>query len=122
MADISRQDVQSLLDTTRNILLQRLVTRQEVQAITEGARDRIVANMQQQAQLVRQMNYQNIQMYRRVVALETRMANLEHELKASRQLTLHVAENMPQKIIMPVMPENKAQAPTPTQQYAYRPN
>jgi hypothetical protein len=65
--------------------------------------------MQQQAQLVRQMNYQ-------------RMANLEHELKASRQLTLHVAENMPQKIIMPVMPENKAQAPTPTQQYAYRPN
>jgi hypothetical protein len=119
MADITKQDVQNLLDTHRNVLIQRLGSKQDMQIMTDQARDRVLVLLQQQIQLIRQMNYQSIQMYRRVVALETRLATLEHELKASRQLTKHVAENMPQQIVMPAMPE---QAPTPAQQYAYRPN
>jgi hypothetical protein len=119
MADITKQDIQSLLDAQRNMLLQRLGSRQDMQMLTDGARDKIMMLIQQQAQLVRQMNYQNIQMYRRVVSLETRAANLEHELKVVHQLVINLVENQPQKIVMPAQPE---QGPVPAQQYAYRPS
>lgn len=116
MGNISRQDVQSIVDNARNTLLQRLVTKQELQSTTDTTRDRLITLLQQQAQLIKQMNYQSIQMFRRTVAMEQKMATLEHDLKASHQLMLYMAENMPRQIAMPVMPEQSEQAP---QQYVY---
>lgn len=118
MAEVSKQDIQYLLDAQRNTLLQRLGTKQDMQIISDVSRDKIMALLQQQAQLIRQMNYQNIQMYRRVVTLETRMANMEYSLKTVHQLTHNVAENMPRQMVMPAIPETN-NAPTPN--YSYNP-
>jgi hypothetical protein len=119
MGNITRQDVQAIVDTARNTLLQKLATRQDVQTVCDNTRDRTMAVIQQQIQTIRQMNYQNIQMFRRVVALESRMATLEHELKAAHQLMVRLMENMPQQIAMPAMPEGQ---PVPREhQYVYRP-
>jgi ribosomal 50S subunit-associated protein YjgA (DUF615 family) len=119
MGNVTRQDVQAIIDAARNTILQKAATRQDVQTIADNTRDRTMAVIQQQIQTIRQMNYQNIQMFRRVVALESRMATLEHELKAAHQLVVRLVENMPQQIVMPAMPENQ---PAPHgQQYVYRP-
>lgn len=118
MADISKQDIQNLLDAQRNILLQRLGTKQDMQMLTDSSRDKMMALLQQQAQLIRQMNYQNIQMYRRVVAMETRQANVEYELKVMHQRLVNLIENMPRQLVMPAQTETPS---APAQNYAYRP-
>ncbi len=82
---MTRQDLQSALDYAKNKIIERMVSKSEVQNV----RDRIIVTMngqyQQQQQWVRQSFVQVDQQTRRI-------ANLEQELKGMRQLMSRLLE------------------------------
>ncbi len=124
MGTLSRQDVQSLLENTKNRIIERVTTRQDVKLLTEATRDRIMNYMHDllqihQQNMMRRGDVQSTQLLRRQVALETRIATLEQELKIMRQLIEKLAnQTPPQHIYMPIQPENGEKPPYT--QYAYK--
>jgi hypothetical protein len=126
MGPATKQDVQSIVDTSKNRVLERVALRQDVQWLMDQTR--VLLNLlQQNQQYLKQAEYQRLQQTRRVIALETRIAQLEQEVRGHRQTLNRVAESRPQQIVMPSQPVNQApqnNAPAPDQypgQYVYRP-
>lgn len=119
MTPVSRQDVQSMINTLQNRILERTALRQDVQALTEVVKNLLNLN-QQNHQLFRQSEYQRLQMVRRAVALEARMGQLEAELRAMRGTMQRMSEQqpLPQRLSVPAQPP--AQQPAQAQ-YLYRP-
>jgi hypothetical protein len=124
MGPISKQDVQSMLNTAQNRILERVALRQDVQALTDVVKNLLNLNQQNQ-QLFRQSEYQRLQLVRRAVALEARMGQLEAELRAMRTTVsatmtrMTDQQSVPQRMNMPATPESQ-QSSMPAQ-YLYRP-
>lgn len=117
MSPVNRQDVQNIVEIARNRIMERMVTKQDISAITDAIRN--ISNLHLQSQqLLKQSEYQQSQLSRRVVALEARLINLEAELRNTQQAMLRVAEQ-PQRIVVPAQPQTESQ---PTTEYVYRPS
>lgn len=126
MTHATKQDVQNLVENSKNQLIQRMATRQDMQIVNDNLRV-IITNLQQSQQLLqqgqqllRQSEYQRIQMMRRTVALEARLIQVDQELRAVKAALERLAESQPQKVIMPV-PATEAPKTAPGQGYSYNP-
>jgi hypothetical protein len=123
MVSLTKQDLQNALDVARNRLLERVATRQDVSALRETIRV-LTVTLQQSQQLLRQEEYQRVQLVRRAVAMESRMVQLENELRTVRVSMVQLAnaqpvEKMTERVIM-MDPEQQARQ-TPEQRY-YNPS
>lgn len=93
MISLSKQDVQSVIDSAKNRILERVATRQDIQVACDATRDRVLNYIhdvqQQQYQLTRQTSVQVNQMMRRMAALENRLMTLETDLHTElRNITM----------------------------------
>lgn len=85
MAPASRQDVQNMLNVTTSKVLDRLISKYDIQTVCEQSRDRIINSMQnlhtQDQRLIGQTVWQLNQTLSRLVQVETRMLTLEQQMK-----------------------------------------
>ncbi len=118
MGPVSRQDVQNIVEVARNRIMERAVTKQDITTLTDTIRN--LTNLHQQSQqMLKQSEYQRLQLSRQVVAAEARLANLENEVRTTQAMINRLAGQRPQHIIMPVpVPQGQDNQPT---QYSYRP-
>lgn len=113
MNPISRQDVQNIVDISRNRIMERMVTKQDVAMVSEALRNIMVVNQQNQ-QLLKQSEYQRAQLAKRVVTLEGRIASFENEIRSVSTTMLRSAEQRAQQITLPTQNQ-----PQESPQYAY---
>ncbi len=118
MANLTKQDIQNIVENAKNRVLERVVTRQDVQCQTDLMKV-MFTNLQQALQLVRQSEYQRIQMSRQIAGLEGKLMQLDQELRLLKSATQKLADNQPERIIMPVQSDNSR---TPESRYLYNPN
>lgn len=117
MADLTKQDLQNIVDNAKNRVLERVVTRQDLQCQTDLIKV-MYANLQQALQLSRQSEFQRAQMARQIVGLESKLTQMDQELRQVRAITQKIIDNQPERIIMPVQTSG---TPTPEQKYVYNP-
>ena len=96
MISLTKQDMQNVIDSAKNRILERVATRQDIQVACEATRDRVLTyihDVQQQLyQLTKQTNVQTQQLLRRVINIENRLATLEYDLKSIYALLQKIAE------------------------------
>lgn len=123
MAPVTRQDVQNIVEISRNRLLERVATRQDVTVLTDTVRT--LNNLHQQSQqLLKQSEYQRLQLTRRAVALEARLGQLENDLRSINATLIKLLTQKPQQqqMVVPTPATPAEQQPTPVPAaYAYRP-
>jgi hypothetical protein len=86
MADtMTRQDVFAATELAKNKIIERLVTKYDVQAASDSARDRILAAISdfhhENVAMNKQVNAQNDQIWRKIVALEGQVNALQQEIR-----------------------------------------
>lgn len=73
----------------QNKIIERLVTKYDVQAAADSARDRIISNLNalhlENQAMLRQSNAQRDQVWRRTAALEAQIMNMQQELRTLTQ-------------------------------------
>lgn len=96
MITLTKQDIQNAVDTAKNRIMERMVTRQDVQMVCDASRDRVLAYVQiiqqQQLQLARQTNAQILQIGKRGPAYESRLTNIENELKNTHVMLQRITD------------------------------
>lgn len=92
MNNMSRQDFVAVTEGAKNKIIERLVTKYDVQAAADSARDRILANIntlrQENQVMTRQSNAQRDQTWRRITALEGEFNDLKREIQLLRETIL----------------------------------
>lgn len=101
MNSASRQDVQNIVEVAKSRIMDRMVTRQDVTVLTDTIKN-LTALHQQSQQLIRQSEYQQSQLSRRIISLETRIINHENDIKILTAAISRLMEQRPQQVIMPV--------------------
>lgn len=91
MNPISRQDVQNIVDISRNRIMERMVTKQDVAMVAEAMKN-VLATCQQSQQLLRQSEYQRVELSRRVATLEARLSHFEQEMRVLNTAVLKTVE------------------------------
>lgn len=118
---VSKQDIQTMMNTVQNRVLDRTASKQDMQMISDILKSLININQQNQ-QTLRQGEYQRSQLARRMMALEARLIQLEQEIHGYKDVLARVAALYSQRqqiVVTPaeVMPQTDGQAA----QYVYRP-
>lgn len=126
MGPLSKQDAQNLIENAKNRIIEKVSTRQDVQLLSEAARDRIMNYVRDllqvhQQNMLRRNEYQQSQMQRRMIAMETRMASLEQELKVTRQLLNQILERVSEPNSQKVYAPTSQPVAEPQMQYVYTP-
>lgn len=97
---MNRQDLQSTVDAAKNRIIERLVSKSEIQGACDNARDRIIAFSntlhQQHQQFLRHSIGLSDQQLRRTVAVESRMVSMEQEMKSLKQILFALMEEQRQ--------------------------
>lgn len=121
MGPVTKQDVLSIVEMSRNRIFERVATKQDITVLADTIRQ-LTSMHQQSQQLLRQSEYQRLQLSRRATAVETRLGQIENELRTLQNMVGRVAERKPQQIIMPTpaTPATEREASVSTQ-YVYRP-
>lgn len=135
MVPVTRQDVQSITDASRNRILQQLAQRQDMLGMVEMLRNVLnnqqqLINMQQQSilnqqqvlQMLRQAETQALQMNRRATALDTRISQLEQEVRSHKGVVNRLADQkvQPQTVRVQMQPDQNGQVPD--QRYVFSTN
>lgn len=115
MVALSKQDIQTSVDMAKNRIIEKLVTRRDLQIACDSARDRVLACsqdfFQQNQQLIKQVAWQVDQNARRNVAIETRLMAMDQEVRNMRQMV--------ERLVLMMQDHAKAisvsTAPTPAQ-------
>lgn len=86
---MTRQEMMAVTADARNKIIERLVTKYDVQASADNARDRIISTMnslhlENQAQ-IRQSNAQKDQIWRKMIALEAQIASMQQDIRNMTQ-------------------------------------
>lgn len=126
MTPITKQDLQNVVDTARNRIMERAASRQDVLSLQDTIK--MLTTLQQQSQqLQRQAEYQRVQLVRRAVALETRMVQMEREVQNMRRAVNQLAQIQPtervtERVIMQqVQPEQPQRVANEEAHYIYSP-
>lgn len=102
MNTMTRQDLLSVTEGAKNKIIERLVSKYDVQAACDNARDRIlvaIQNMRAENQtLVKQINIQRDQMWRKTTALEGQVINLQQEIRVLQQMITRIYEQQSRQI------------------------
>lgn len=121
MNPATRQDVQNIIDVARNRIEQRTVARQDILNLTDSLRQ-LISLHQQSQQMIKQSEYQRLQLTRRSAAVEARLATLENEIRTLAATMNRMAGQKAQPIIMPAQPQQTVQnEPGMARQYGYEP-
>lgn len=99
MADaMTRQDLFSATELAKNKIIERLVTKYDVQAASDSTRDRILSAItdlhQENVSFSKQASAQSDQIWRKLVALEGQVTALQNEIKAIHQATSRLNNSM----------------------------
>jgi hypothetical protein len=82
---LTRQDILAITDGAKNKIIERMVTRNEVQGVVENARDRLMNTINafhvETQSTIRQTNNQTNQTWRRVATLESQVAAARQEIR-----------------------------------------
>lgn len=102
MTTMTRQDLLSVTEGAKNKIIERLVTKYDVQAACDNARDRILASLQnlraENQSLIRQSNAQRDQAWRKTTALEGQIINLQQEIRVLQQMVTRIYESQSQPV------------------------
>lgn len=90
MNTMTKQDLFTVTEVAKNKIIERLVTKYDVQVACADARDKIlgsIADMQLENQaMIRQVNAQKDQSWKKVSALENQVASLRLDIQALRRM------------------------------------
>lgn len=99
MDTVSKQDFVNVTETAKDKIIERLVTKYDVQAAADSARDRILAEIQslhtENQAMMRSNNAGHDQLTRRLAALEAQVSELQQEIGALNQFLEQQAEYNP---------------------------
>lgn len=88
---MTRQDLFSATELAKNKIIERLVTKYDVQAASDSARNRILGAItdvhQENVAFSKQASAQNDQIWHKLVALEAQIVTLQHEIRAMHHMT-----------------------------------
>lgn len=102
MNTISRQDFVNVTEGAKNKIIEKLVTKYDVQAAADSARDRILSSVQtlhlDNQTAMRQANAQRDQTWRKLTALEAQVVALRHEIQAMHITLNRMADKMGEAI------------------------
>lgn len=94
----TRQDVQAIVEAAKNRVLERVAQKQDIQVLTDCIKT--LLNVQQQnQQLLRQAEAQRVQLINRAITLETRLSQLEREMQNCKNL---IRQPQQQRIVIPL--------------------
>lgn len=86
---MTRQDIMSATENAKNKIIEKLVTRYDVQYAADQARDRVISNMNalhvELMGTLRNTSAQYDQAHRRIHDMENRLASLQQEIKVLNQ-------------------------------------
>lgn len=86
---LTRQDMLAITDGAKNKIIDRLISRNDVQSAADNARDRILNTINafhvENQTILRQTNTQSTQMARRLTALESQLATARQEIRMLTQ-------------------------------------
>lgn len=89
MSTMTQQDLLNATEAAKNKIIERLVTKYDVQVACDNARDRILESIQSMhldnQAMIRQLNAQKDQSWRKIEALQTQVAGLQDEIRAMRR-------------------------------------
>lgn len=84
MADITRQEVNQIVESAKNNILQRLPDRHDLSVATNNVRERLLAQIiestNQQQAMINRSNAQRTQLVQRAIILEQKMVTLERSI------------------------------------------
>ena len=119
--NLSKQDIQNVVENAKNRIMERMASRQEIQIINDSARDRVMTYMQtllqaHQNQLFNRENIHYTQTQRRIGNLEQRIASLDGEIRLLRRTIEQLASALAaaqqtNRVTMPLQPEQSATTP-----------
>jgi hypothetical protein len=123
MNPASRQDVQNIVDVARNRIEQRTVAKQDLINLTDSLRQ-LIGLHQQSQQMIKQSEYQRLQLTRRAAAVEARMSSLENEIRTLTAVITRMVGQKQQPIIVPAPPTQQVSnqnEPGMARQFGYTP-
>jgi hypothetical protein len=122
MSPATRQDVQNIVDIARNRIEQRTVAKQDIVNLTDSLRQ-LIGLHQQSQQMIKQSEYQRLQLTRRAAAIEARMSTLENELRTMTAVMTRMITQKQQVIVPTPQPQqlNSQNEPGMARQYGYTP-
>lgn len=100
ISNVTKQDFMAVTTDARNKIIERLVTKYDVQAAADSARDRIQADLNamhlENQSLMRQSNATRDQLWRKVSALEGQITSLQQEIRTLTQTITKMSDQMQQ--------------------------
>lgn len=89
---MTRQDLLAVTEIAKNKIIERLVTKFDVQAAADSAKDQIVSNLQamhlENQTLIRQANAGHDQTWRKINEIEAQINAIQNEVRA---LSRHIS-------------------------------
>ncbi len=97
MSAMTKQDLFTVTEVAKNKIIERLVTKYDVQLACDSMRDRILGKLQEM-QLdnqagMRQINAQSDQTWKKISALEERVSSLQAEVKSLQRLIVESVDD-----------------------------
>lgn len=96
MSTMTKQDLLVVTEVAKNKIIERLVTKYDVQVACDNARDKILSNLQamqlENQGLIRQINAQKDQSWRKITGIENQLVSLQQEVRALRQMVAKLLE------------------------------
>ena len=93
---LTRQDMMAITDGAKNRILEKLVTKYDVQNATDAARDRLLNTINafhvENQTVMKQLNSQHDQENRRLTALEGQLNSARQEIRVLTQLINRIYE------------------------------
>ena len=93
---MTRQDLVTATEQAKNKIIERMVTKYDVQAAADSARDRVLGTLQalhlENQTLLKQSNAQRDQAWRKTAALEGQIVNLQQEIRVLYQMISRMYE------------------------------
>lgn len=97
MAELTKQEMHQQLEACKNKIIERAVSRQEVQTLLETTRDRVMSYVHDlvqvhQQNIFRKSASQQLELSRRVASLELRLQSIEQDLKTALNYLQYLSE------------------------------
>lgn len=99
MGDLTKRDMQNIVENAKNRIMERMLSRQDMQTFTDNSRDRVIGSIGDIVQSCHQQMYsrENIlhsktQQY--ISNLEMRVVAMDSELKSVKRLLVQMLEKM----------------------------
>lgn len=99
---LTRQDIMAITDGAKNKIMERMITRYDVQGAVDNSRDRILNTVNafhvETQTLLRQANSQNDQMWRRIATLESQVSAARQDIRMLTQAINRLYEVQAQQL------------------------